>query len=225
MKVVLCGTSSAGKTSVMRSFSRSYKKVSFDDIIDDESTDAKINSKLENKFYSAKEKTKHREKMLNDILMKKTSGAHFVIDIVGGMVATQMRSFLPKSTKYVLVYTGIDQLARNLKTRKSKDPRFIKHVMQDYAKIYERAIQGETGIDTISYAKVVRCLNEFKSEFTSKADLEAFAVSTLKKMNIHDKKLHDIVPHNRNEYDLIMITKGMAIEKVRDSILKNFAKQ
>ena len=224
MKIVLCGTSSAGKTSVMRSFPRKYKKVSFDDIIDDDNTDAKINSNLQNKFYSVREKTKHREKKLNAIITKKAMGTHSVIDIVGGMVAIQMRSFLPKSTKYVLVYTGIEQLARNLKTRKSKDPRFIKYVMQDYAKIYTKARPEQTEIDTISYAKVVRCLNKFKSEFTSNADLEAFAVSILKKMDIHDKKSHNIVPHNPSEYDLIMITKGMTVEKVRDRILNIFAK-
>ena len=223
MKVVLCGTSSAGKTSVMQSFPQNYKKVSFDDIIDDDNTDAKINSKLKNKFYSVKEKTKHREKILNSILAKKTMGTHSVIDIVGGMVATQMRSFLPKSTKYILVYTGMEQLAKNLKTRKSKDPRYIKHVMQDYAKIYTKASPEQTEVDTISYAKVVRCLNKFKSEFTSNADLEAFAVGILKKMNIHDKKSHRITPINRSEYDLIMITKGMTVEKIRNRILKVFA--
>lgn len=228
MRFVLCGTSSAGKTSIMQTFPNSFIKLSLDDIIEDESTDGQVVAALDNEYYTREHRRQVKNNIVNKIILKRlkrksTIASKFVFDMVGGREAIDMRELLPRNTKIILVYSNPEQMISHIHKRRTTAPRNPREVFQVFSRIYKRVSnKRQTALGTVNRQSFKRALQAIKYEFTSLNDLEAFADVMFAKLGIRDDETHAIAARNEAEYDFIIITKGLDQTNLRNRILSEF---
>jgi GTPase SAR1 family protein len=218
MKIVLEGTSSAGKTSILKEFPNDYEKISIDDIVLEKPNTC--HQLFKNKYYNPYQKMIILTKCIyNKIKDKCKLKKNFIVDIVHNFGTYNIYEYLDKKTKKILVYTNIDDLTRNILSRKDYDPRSI-IVFTQFAKYYVSTNKESDAIDQIDLKSLIKNLLKMKWDFTDKKSLEGFAKNILTIMGINDSEKHFIKPRY-NKYDYILHTKGKKASELKDMILKN----
>jgi len=227
MIIIISGTSSAGKSSIINEFPKNYNKISWDNIFEEFGyTFFQVceYKNYKNKYYKQKEKDKFfYDCVYNKIINKLKKNKVNLIDIVDDFDEKNnpiVDSYLPSKIQ-ILIYTDLDKLIDNMNKRKSYDPR-SRFVFDQFAKYYVKTNSKNEAIDTINYNNFVKSLEKIKYEFESKKDLDKFAENIFKKMGINKitKDKNYYIKPRSNCYNLVLNTKGKSSKELKDEILK-----
>jgi len=237
MIVILSGTSSAGKTSIMKEFPKDYNRVSMDDIYEKYGSELWIcqAKPLKNRYYSSIEKFNFYMDCFYSRLNKEIkSTKDNVIDIVDDFINHHPASNLyftkyKRDFKSVLVYTSLENLVRNIIKRKSSEPRgkFVFNQFVDYYQVVNIKEEKKSEInpkniylDYVNYNNFVKSLRKIKYEFESENELLNFANSIFNKLGIKriiKNKNYPIIPRS-NIYDVVLITTNKTPEELKNII-------
>ena len=217
MKIVLEGTSSSGKSSIIKKMSNKYKKVELDDIFREKIQNCE--SGVKNKYYTQKQRDDIFFECVHKKLAKKVQNLNnFIIDIVSLNGKPTINKYLPKDVINVLVYTNLSDLVANINKRKNYDPRG-KFVFEQFAKYYIKTTDKNKSFDSINLKCFIKDLYQIKYEFESKDALIKFAKNIFKSMDISNDKDHYIRPRY-SKFNIILSTKGKTLDELKN-ILDN----
>ena len=115
----------------------------------------------------------------------------------------------------ILLYTSINDLARNIESRRIEgDPRGV-FVFRQFAKRYTKT--DKDGIDIVNRKKFNKILlDNFKYDFKNKEELDKFSIDVFEKMNITDDKNYLIKVKDGIKYDYVLNT----VDKSKEEIFK-----
>ena len=214
MQFLFFGPSSSGKSSLADIFPKSFTIVHYDDIYYE--TEKVCTSKLKNKFYSKKEKLEMMNKCAREQIAKKVKGkSSFIIDTVSFQ---SLRNEFSPSVQSILIYSNLDQMVNNYKTRRDRSL----YIYDGYSGLYRKKLyNNEMTLDVVKLSDFITSLQKIKYEFENQKELIKFAKDIFAKMGITDNKPHAITPRS-SEYNLIIRTKGKTRPQLRDKILKFF---
>ena len=212
MRLLVTGTSSSGKTSVVNEFSKYYKKIFVDDY--GEQAYVKTYSKLKNSFYSQDEIERAHYLETRKIMAKKAKlYKNFIIDDLDIVVL----NYLPKDTKKILLYTSLKQLTKNIIKRRKIDPRG-KFVYEQFAENFKVTKNKEEALDEINIEDFIKNLDKVKWNFSSEIELKTFAKEIFNIMGIKDSKSHYITSRFPY-YDIIINTEKKTPKEIKDEII------
>ena len=198
MKIILNGTSSSGKTSIVKLLPKNVKQISLDGFFDKIYCDHDIKpheSLYENKYYTDKQ----RDNIFTDYLWKYYKSVikksnNFIIDLVETENPLSLTKYLSiKNIKNVLLYTNLNSLIRNIDKRRSYEPRDLS-VFDQFTEIYTYTDNENEAIDIVCLKDFIKNLKNIKYFFSNETELIKFAKKTFKNLNI--KKLQI----NKNYY-------------------------
>ena len=215
MKIILDGTSSAGKSSIVKVFSNNYTKIALDDL---ENNKEHFNKKIKNRYYTENE----ADEIFFDIMNKRLSERaknkkNFIIDIVNPRGYPTIQKYLPKDTIKILIYTDLQDLVRNMNSRRFTEARG-KYVFRQFSSYYIKTTNKDNAIDQIKLSDFIKALKNIKYEFESEKDLKSFAKDIFKSMNINDNKVNYITSRYEG-FDIIIKTKNKKPKDLKDMIL------
>jgi hypothetical protein len=227
MNIFLSGTSSAGKTSILREFPKKYNTILLDDLLENSKFTVCRNKQLKNVFYTKKEK----KEILIDCIHKKlieNLKEENVIDWVDWFDENDellINKYLPNRF-HVLVYTNIYDLVDNIIKRMFSEPRGVWLFEDQFAKYYMKTNNKKDSIDIINFNKFIKSLEKIKWEFESEKDLINFAKNVFNLLGINkiNKEKDYYIKPRLNNYDLILVTKNKSPKELKDIILKNLNK-
>ena len=214
MKIILNGTSSSGKSTIMKLLPKNYKKVSFDGYYNKIICDHEIkphNRFYKNKYYTQKEKLKI---IFNTrwqyYKMEVKNSNNFIIDTVEinpEFNASKLKKYLSiKNSKCVLLYTNLSNLIRNIEKRRNYEPRGL-NVFHQFTILYTITDKENDAIGVVCLKDFIKDLKQVKYLFSSEKELITFAKDIFKKLNIKyqkmDKKYY-IKPVDK--YDIVLNT-------------------
>jgi hypothetical protein len=197
MKIILNGTSSSGKTSIVKLLPKNVKQISLDGFYDKVNRyDIKPHQSLyKNKYYTEK----HKYDIFIDYLWKyykseiKNSN-NFIIDLVETENPLSLTKYLSiKNIKNVLLYTNLNSLIRNTDIRRSYEARDL-FVFDQFTEIYTYTDNENEAIDIVCLKDFITNLKNIKYFFSNEEELIKFAKKIFKNLNI--KKLQI----NKNYY-------------------------
>lgn len=223
MNIFLSGTSSSGKTSIIKEMPKKYNILSLDGLYEKYNFEICKNTKLKNRYYSIKEK----DNIYYDCLYKKLIEClkkDNIIDWVDDFndnYELLIDKYLPNRF-HILVYTNLYDLVKNINKRKLYEPRGIWLFEEQFIKYYKETKNKDDAIDTINYTKFIKSLEKIKYEFESEKELNKFAgkifnLLGIKKI-IKDKDYY--IKPRLNTYDLILITKNKNPTELKNIILE-----
>jgi len=188
MKIILNGTSSSGKTSIMKLLPNNVKKISIDGFYNKIYCDHSIlppESLYKNKYYT--------KKQLNNLFKyywwkycksETKNSKNFIIDLVETENQLGLKKYLPKNNiKNVLLYTNLDNLIRNIDKRKNYEPRNL-FVFEQFTEIYTTTDNEIEAIDVICLKDFIKNLKKVKYFFSNEKEITTFAKKIFKKVNI-----------------------------------------
>jgi len=201
MKIILNGTSSSGKTSIIKLLPNNVKKISFDDFIDKIYCDHDIkpaDSLYKNKYYTEKQKSKiFKDYVWKYFKSEIKNSNNFIIDLVDfGENQLSLKKHLSISInniKNVLLYTNLNSLIRNIDKRKSYDPRGL-FVFNHFTQIYTYTDNENEAIDSVCLKDFIKNLKNIKYFFLNEKDLIEFAKKIFENLNIKNLQI------NKNYY-------------------------
>jgi adenylate kinase family enzyme len=216
MKIILEGTSSSGKSSIVKKFPNTYTKVAMDDL---EYNREEMFKKLKNKYYKKKE----ADDIFFDIINKRLSNRvknknKFIIDMVNPIGYPTIIKYLPKDTIKILVYTNLNDLVRNIDKRKTYDSRGL-FVFNQFTNYYVKS-NNKTGIDTVNINDFIKSLKNIKYLFESEKELIKFAKDTFKNLGIKNNKTYYIVSRYKF-FNAIINTKDKTPTELKNLIINN----
>jgi shikimate kinase len=214
MIVFIEGTSSSGKTSIMKKFSSKYAKVSADDFR--KQGHARMMKSLKNKYYSVDEieqflKTNRFALMAIAVKSKK----YAVVEATGSGALKH----LPKKTTTVLLYTPIEELAKHMNSRKSIGEYRGNMVFRQFSEKYIKTEDSSESIDEVSIVEFIKILKTIKWAFTSEKNLLEFAKKTFTSMGINNDKKHYIT-HRKKNYDIVLMSDGKSTQVLYNKLIK-----
>ena len=119
MKIILEGTSSSGKSSIVKLFPKKYKKVALDDL---EYNKEQLYKNVKNKYYKNEEMDKMFYNIISNRLSSRVKGSSdFIIDQVDPKNLSKLINKLPNTTVRILLYTNLNDLVDNIDKRKIYD--------------------------------------------------------------------------------------------------------
>lgn len=226
MIIKLEGTSSAGKSSIMKEMPKSYNKISMDEIYDIDCGDAlRIcgNKKLKNKYYNEKEKNEYyiycyNMQIISNIKKDKIN----IIDMVDSFDDKGFPNFnkLVNDKISVLVHTNLENLTKNILGRKLIEPRGL-DVYEKFTDYHVVTNDKNYALDKINYNQFVKNLKNIKYLFDSELSLLNFADYIFKKLGV--KKLaknKDYYIKPKLQHDLVLITKNKTPKILSNEIVK-----
>lgn len=223
MNIFLSGTSSSGKTSIIKEMPKKYNILSLDDLYEKYNFEICKNTKLKNRYYSIKEK----DNIYYDCLYKKLIEClkkDNIIDWVDDFndnYELLIDKYLPNRF-HILVYTNLYDLVKNINKRKLYEPRGIWLFEEQFIKYYKETKNKDDAIDTINYSKFIKSLEKIKYEFESEKELNKFAEKIFNllgiKKIIKDKDYY--IKPRLNTYNLILITKNKSPSELKNIILE-----
>lgn len=223
MNIFLSGTSSSGKTSIIKEMPKKYNILSLDGLYEKYNFEICKNTKLKNRYYSIKEK----DNIYYDCLYKKLIEClkkDNIIDWVDDFndnYELLIDKYLPNRF-HILVYTNLYDLVKNINKRKLYEPRGIWLFEEQFIKYYKETKNKDDAIDTINYTKFIKSLEKIKYEFESEKELNKFAEKIFNllgiKKIIKDKDYY--IEPRLNTYDLILITKNKNPTELKNIILE-----
>jgi len=187
MKIILNGTSSSGKTSIVKLLPNNVKQISLDGFWD------KINkydikppqSLYENKYYTENQK----EDIFTNYLWKyykseiKNSN-NFIIDLVETKNPLNLNNYLSiNNIKNVLLYANLHSLIRNIDIRRNYEPRGL-FVFDQFTEIYTYTDNVNEAIDIVCLKDFIKDLKYIKYFFSNETELIEFAKKIFKNLNI-----------------------------------------
>jgi predicted kinase len=219
MRFVLEGTSSSGKTTIIKKFPKIYKVIELDDLLRANDNCKKL---LKNKYYTQKQ----RDNMDKHCLLKELGNQmgtkkHVVIDTVNFEPASpkELNKYLPKDIINILIYTNLEFLAINIEERRKYDARG-KFVFEQFAEYYVGTTNPNEAIDTVNLKSFIKNLHKMKYEFQNEKELIGFAKDIFKSMNILDDKETFIKPRYNKFHAIINTTGKTPIELKNEIFLK-----
>jgi len=223
MNIFLSGTSSSGKTSIIKEMPKKYNIISLDGLYEKYNFDICKNTKLKNRYYSIKEK----EDIYLDCLYKKLieclkkDNLIDWVDTFNDNYKLLIDKYLPNRF-HILVYTNIYDLVKNINKRKLYEPRGVWLFEEQFVKYYKETKNKDDAIDTINYNKFIKSLEKIKYEFESEKELNKFAEKIFNllgiKRIIKDKDYY--IKPRLNNYDLILITKNKSPSELKNIIFE-----
>jgi hypothetical protein len=220
MRFVLEGTSSSGKSSIIKKFPKDYKVVALDDLL---RADYNCNSMLKNQYYT----NKQREKMYNDCLFKELGNRmankkNVVIDTVNEHSSPkELNKYLPKDILNILIYTNLENLVKNIDSRKTYDPRG-KFSFNQFAIYYVGTANKKEAIDKVNLQDFIKSLLHIKYEFESREQLNKFAKDIFKSMNITTNESY--IKPRYNKFHAIINTTGKTPTELKNEIFTLYSK-
>ena len=228
--ILLDGTSSSGKSTICKFFESKYKCLIADDYGEGEKI--KIIEKRHSDFKKTipNEYTIGRRElffkffasvMIDDALK---AGKAIIDTVMPKMIIDEIdRRELNDQLYIILLYTSINDLVRNIESRRIEgDPRGT-FVFDQFAKRYTKT--DKDGIDTVNRKKFNKILlDNFKYDFKNKEELDKFCVDVFEQMGITDDKDHLIKVKDEVKYDYLLNTVSKTKEEIFkevDSILGN----
>jgi hypothetical protein len=188
MRIILNGTSSSGKTSIIKLLPNNVKKVSLDGFYEKIYCDHTIKppeSLYTNKYYTKKQRDdffKYSLWKYYEAEIKKSN--NFIIDLVETEDQLGLKKYLSRNNiKNVLLYTNLDNLIRNIDKRKNYEPRGL-FVFDQFTKIYTSTNNENEAIDIICLKDFIKNLKNIKYLFSNEKELITFAKKIFKKLNI-----------------------------------------
>lgn len=229
MKLILNGTSSSGKTSIMKLFPIKYKKLSMDNFYNDIFCFHKIKpvqSLYKNKYYSKKEHEKIHRIYLWDYFKKQTRNVtNFIIDQVDTKNQLGLSNYLKKNNVKgiinVLLYTNLYDLIRNIDKRRGFEPRSKWLFTRQFCKLYTYTKDKEEAIGTVCFNKFVKDLKKIKYEFVDEKELISFAKQVFNLLNIKriiKYKEYHIKPVCK--YDLVLNSSNKSSKQIFTKLCK-----
>jgi len=188
MRIILNGTSSSGKTSIIKLLPNNVKKISLDGFFDKIYCDHDIKpheSLYKNKYYTEKQ----RDNIFKDYLWKyykseiKNSN-NFIIDLVETENPLSLNNYLSiNNIKNVLLYTNLNSLIRNIDIRRNYEPRGL-FVFDQFTEIYTYTDNVTEAIDIVCFKDFIKDLKYIKYFFSNETELIEFAKKIFKNLNI-----------------------------------------
>jgi shikimate kinase len=214
MIVFIEGTSSSGKTSIMKKFSPKYAKVSADDFRKQGHT--RMMKSLKNKYYTPDEIEKfHKTNRFALMAISVKSKKYAVVEATGGGVLKH----LPKKITTVLLYTPIEDLAKHMNARKLIGEFRGNMVFRQFSEKYTKTENPSESIDKVSIKEFIKILKTIKWAFTSEKTLLEFAKKTFNAMGIDDDKKHHIT-HRKKHYDIVLMSDGKSTQVLYNELIK-----
>tara|TARA_B100000029_G_scaffold288155_1_gene281978 strand:- start:10 stop:690 length:681 start_codon:yes stop_codon:yes gene_type:complete len=223
MNIFLSGTSSAGKSSIIKEMPKKYNIVSLDGLYEKYNFEICTNNNLKNKYYSKKEKDRIHSDCLYKKLIECLKKENIIdwVDTFNDKYELLIDKYLPNRF-HILIYTNIYDLVNNINKRKLYEPRGVWLFEEQFVKYYIKTNNKNEAIDTINYNKFIKSLERIKYEFESKKDLNKFAEKIFNllgiKKIIKDKDYY--IKTRLDNYNLILITKNKSPSELKDIILK-----
>jgi uridine kinase len=214
MIILILGTSSSGKTSVVNEFPKNFKRKYEHD------TTIPLFKKIKNKYIDLDKAI--TENLLKTLAEHAKSAKNSVIDDVDQ--SGKILEYLPANTIKVLLYADLKTMTDNLISRLDTNPRTI-FIYKQYAKYYVKSNKKDEKehVGKVNRKDFIEELKRIKWNFKSEKDLIEFAHKIFADMEINDNNDHYIKIRN-NFYDLIINTKNKTpkdIYKEIESIIIN----
>jgi len=208
--ILVDGTSSAGKTTICKYFS---KKNFLCYQIDNYFNDKRI--KFNNLFGKIKNKYGETDKiydyepvkyMVNDAMK---SNKNILFDHISQKeIINYMNTKKYNNLYIIIVFTNLNNLARNLEIRRKNGDRrgvfAFRQFSQRYTKCENNDLQKIEKINRKDFYKIL--LKYFKYEFKNEEELIKFSNDIFRNMNIMDDKDHFIKLREEYKYDYLLIT-------------------
>lgn len=217
MRIILTGTSSSGKTSIVKLLPNNVKKLSMDKYNDKIYCDNSLkppHGLYKNKYYTPGEKwnisNSHRREYFKSEIKK---SKNFIIDTVEDAIF--LKNYLKMNdVKSVLLYTDLEKLIKNIERRRNYEPRGL-FVFQQFTEFYTFTNNEDEAIDCVCLKDFIENLKNIKYLFSNEKELITIAKIIFKKLNIKylkmDKKYH-IKPQIK--YDIILNSKNKTSKKL-----------
>ena len=222
--IILGGTSSSGKSTIVKFFDskKKYKGIGV------EYVDYKLKNKINEKFSDYLKNIQNEyatislgkinkqfwaSEMIDDGLKSGKKG--IIIDTVDPQFYIEEinRRGLNDELYTILLYTGINDLARNIESRRIEgDSRGI-FVFREFTERYTKI--NKDGIDTVNRKKFNKILlDNFKYYFKNKEELDKFSIDIFEKMGITDDNDHLIKVRDEIKYDYLLNTVDKSQEEI-----------
>lgn len=225
MKIILIGTSSSGKSSIMKALPRNYKKLSMDNLWEKMYCDKDIKPYehlFKNKYYTQEEKSNIYKKYAWNYYKKETENSkNFVIDLFDSSDPSGLKKYLKNDVKNVLLYTDFKDLIKNIESRRNYEPRDLV-VFDHFISLYTYTDDKNEAIDTIFLKDLINNFKKIKYLFSSEDMLIKTAENIFSLLmntpikNIKIDQKYFIKP--RFEYDIILNSKNKTV----NDLIKEF---
>ena len=221
--IILDGTSSSGKSTIVKYFDskKKYKAIGIE-FIDEELSKVikqKYNDYLKNipnEYAPVGRREIYNKIWTSEVLNDGLKAEKGIIDTIFPQMFIDeiKRRGLDEKLYTILLYTGINDLARNLESRRKEgDFRQLFFVFNEFTERYTKS--DEDGIDTVNRKKFNEILlDNFKYEFKNKEELDKFSINIFEKMGINDDNDHFIKVRDEIEYNYLLNTVGKSQEEI-----------
>lgn len=223
--IILDGTSSSGKSTIVKYLDskKKYKAIGIEFINEELSKiiEKKYNDYLKNipnEYAPIGRREKYNKIWTSEVLNDGLKSENGIIDtIFPKMFIDEINERgLNKQLYIILLYTGINNLARNIESRRIEgDFRPSLFVFNQFTERYTKT--DKDGIDTVNRKKFKEILLEnFKYEFKNKEELDKFSINIFEKMGINDDNDHSIKVRDDIDikYDFLLNTVGKSQEEI-----------
>lgn len=209
--IYLIGTSSAGKTSLTNEFPEKYTRIRIDDYHEKYYNDIykAVLSHVDNNYLGDNRLRELTWMEIEEIMKKDIKKAKYAVidDITLNLI-----KFAPKNKyKAFYIYAPLKDMIRNIKSRRSKDPRGL-NAIQQMAHLYTATCSKKLAIDTISRPQFIKELNKVRWLFESYDTMVDFVIDICMHMGIVTDEPHMIKP--RHPLDGVINTTGLSIKKI-----------
>ena len=226
--IIADGTSSAGKTTLCKYFTQyGYKCIMNDDY--NTKTGSEQNNFYKNipNEYMSEEYirewyiNKLRELMVNDAI-NSSEGKAIFDDISQKELLLQLKKKnLLDDVFIIIVYANLETLARNLEHRRKEGDRRGKFAFNQFGNRYIKTESANKSLDIVNRGKFKQILlDNFKYEFENENELNNFANTIFKKMEIDDNNDHFIKLRDEFKYDYLLKTAGKTKEEIFNELQK-----
>ena len=215
--ILVDGTSSAGKSTICKFFS-THNYICFQ--IDNYFSDPRINytnlfKKMKNNYGAIDDIYENEPvKYMVDDAIKTNKNILFDHVSQKGIINYMKTKKLHKKLYIINVFTNLNDLARNLETRrKTGDMRGV-FAFRQFSDRYIKC-DNDDKIETINKNDFIKILlRYFKYEFRNKDDLIKFSDDVFNNMNIYDNKDYYVKLRNEYIYDYLLITTNKTKEEI-----------
>ena len=231
MKLLLYGTSSSGKSTIMKLLPKNVKILSADDIFQKRRLPEykSVESSFKNKYYTKKEISNINLKSIYKYFkLESKKSKNFIIEIVywpnriKEFSETRFKKYLSiNNLKSVILYTNLSNLIRNIEKRRNYDPRGL-YVFDHFTKLYTFTDNENEAIGVVCLKDFIKDLKNVKYFFSSEKELITFARKIFKQLKIKYLKMEKkyyIKPVDK--YDIVLDSTNKTPEQLIKELKKN----
>lgn len=225
--IIADGTSSAGKTTLCKHFVElGYKCIMLDDYFDRANKrESERYKTIPNEYISKKVMddlymNDIRELMVEDAI--KMGGKALFDDVEQKQLLSALeKKKLLDDVFIIVVYTNLENLARNLESRRKEGDKRGVFAFKQFSERYIKADKKYKIPDLVNRAKFKKLLlDNFKYEFENEDELDNFAVDIFNKMDIDDDNDHLIKLRDEFQCNYFLITTGKSKQEIFNELEK-----